>query len=88
MSDENVGKILDTCVQKLDALSNNIQGKELLIEQIQLANIAAQTQGEAITPYGVAPTMLPQFNCRVKLRPVEFEETGNDGEFVFTFFLV
>lgn len=78
MSDESIVKILRVCIQKLEILAKNVQGKEALIEQQQAAT-AAQATGEPTSPYGINLSMLPQHNTRVKLQTADFEIDVADG---------
>ncbi|RKO82715.1 hypothetical protein BDK51DRAFT_26631 [Blyttiomyces helicus] len=68
-SDENVLQVLETCMQKLELLNTNIQGREL-----------PEPAGEVTSILQVSQSALPIYNTRVKLRPVEFEEAVADDE--------
>ncbi|KAJ3057103.1 hypothetical protein HK097_000567 [Rhizophlyctis rosea] len=93
MSDETVVQLLNVCAQKLDLLSTSVEGKEMP-EQPPItpsaptpapaATTTAATGAPGTTePSGilqVSQALLPAFNTRVKLRPVEFEEGGAEDD--------
>ncbi|KAJ3138663.1 hypothetical protein HDU88_007459 [Geranomyces variabilis] len=79
MSDDSVVQILDVCIRKLEHLANNVQGKELP-EPVVPQPAAQQPAGEPTSIFQVSPSQLPVYNTRVKLRPVEFEESGGEDD--------
>ncbi|KAJ3129097.1 hypothetical protein HK100_008836 [Physocladia obscura] len=79
MSDENVKPILEICISKLEHLTVTLEGKEMP-EPIQPTAAQLQQQGEPPSILQVNPSVLPAFNTRVKLRPVEFEQDLADEE--------
>ncbi|KAI9106169.1 hypothetical protein DFS34DRAFT_49148 [Phlyctochytrium arcticum] len=79
MSDEAIVPILDVCVRKLEHLSANIQGKEVP-EPVAPQPTQQPPAGEPSSIFQIAPSQLPVFNTRVKLRPVDFEESGDEEE--------
>ncbi|KAI8927052.1 hypothetical protein BC831DRAFT_504122 [Entophlyctis helioformis] len=83
VTDENVSQMLQGCVKKLESLALTLQGKEL--PEAQPSSQAAQMQqqqqpGEVTNILYVNQANLPQYNTRVKLRPVEFEDAEVDEE--------
>ncbi|KAJ3044204.1 hypothetical protein HDV00_002882 [Rhizophlyctis rosea] len=92
MSDESVVRLLDLCGQKLDLLASSVEGKEMP-EQPPITPSAPTPVPAAPTTTAGAPgttepsgilqvsqSLLPTFNTRVKLRPVEFEEGGAEDD--------
>ncbi|TPX62362.1 hypothetical protein PhCBS80983_g00563 [Powellomyces hirtus] len=79
MSDESVVQILDVCIRKLEHLANNVQGKEVP-EAAVPQPAAQQPAGEPTSIFQVSPSQLPVYNTRVKLRPVDFEESGGEDD--------
>ncbi|KAJ3150956.1 hypothetical protein HDU86_006212 [Geranomyces michiganensis] len=79
MSDDSVVQILDVCIRKLEHLANNVQGKEAP-EPVVPQPAAQQPAGEPTSIFQVSPSQLPVYNTRVKLRPVEFEESGGEDD--------
>ncbi|KAI8823521.1 uncharacterized protein EV422DRAFT_358788 [Fimicolochytrium jonesii] len=79
MSDETVVQILNVCIRKLEHLANNVQGKEVP-EPVVPQPTAQQPPGETTSIFQVAQSQLPVYNTRVKLRPVEFEESGGEDD--------
>ncbi|KAJ3254708.1 hypothetical protein HK104_007197, partial [Borealophlyctis nickersoniae] len=79
MSDDNVLEYLDICLQKFDSLANSVQGKELPEQPTVTTPAAPQPAGETTSILQVSQSTLPPYNTRVKLRPVEFEESVLEG---------
>lgn len=77
MTDDNVKSILDICVSKLQLLATNIEGKELPEASIPSATAPV---GEPVSILQINQAVLPQYNTRVKLKPVEFEHEAADDE--------
>jgi len=69
--------LLDVCFMKLESILKNTQGKELPESAMQSSS--AQP-GEQASILQVNQALLPAFNTRVKLRPVEFEEETVDED--------
>ncbi|KAJ3170875.1 hypothetical protein HK101_011315 [Irineochytrium annulatum] len=80
MGDDTVKQILDMCISKLDMLGTNLQGKEIPEPVQPPATQANQAPGETVSILTVNQSVLPTYNTRVKLRPVEFEEEIIDGD--------
>ncbi|KAL2912465.1 hypothetical protein HK105_208037 [Polyrhizophydium stewartii] len=78
--DENVAQILQTCVKKLESLALSLHGKELPEAQPAQPAQSQQPPGEVTSILYVNQANLPQYNTRVKLRPVEFEDAEVDEE--------
>lgn len=66
-------ELLEVCVQKLDSLITGLAGKELP----DTASTMAQP-GEVVSILQVPASVLPAFNTRIKMRPVEFEAADSD----------
>ncbi|KND03009.1 uncharacterized protein SPPG_02080 [Spizellomyces punctatus DAOM BR117] len=79
MSDETVVQILEICIRKLEQLATNVQGKEVP-EPVAPQPVAPATAGETTSIFQISPSQLPVYNTRVKLRPVEFEESSGEDE--------
>ncbi|KAJ3387725.1 hypothetical protein HDU84_000604 [Entophlyctis sp. JEL0112] len=79
MSDESLKPILDICIAKLEHLTVTLEGKEMP-EPVQPTAAQLQQQGEPPSILQVNQSVLPAFNTRVKLRPVEFEQDLADEE--------
>ncbi|TPX58773.1 hypothetical protein SpCBS45565_g07915 [Spizellomyces sp. 'palustris'] len=79
MSDETVVQILEICIRKLEQLATNVQGKEVP-EPVAPQPAAPATAGETTSIFQISPSQLPVYNTRVKLRPVEFEESSGEDE--------
>ncbi|KAJ3111898.1 hypothetical protein HDU96_005177 [Phlyctochytrium bullatum] len=78
LSEAQIKEVLDFCVAKLLALTENVEGKELPEAPAPAPN--QQAQGETVNILQVNPLSLPAYNTRVKLKPVEFEEDEVDEE--------
>ncbi|KAJ3014258.1 hypothetical protein HKX48_005240 [Thoreauomyces humboldtii] len=78
-SEDSVVQVLEVCIRKLEHLANNVQGKEVP-EAVVPQPAAQQPAGEPTSIFQVSPSQLPVYNTRVKLRPVEFEESGGEDD--------
>ena len=74
----------------MEFLATSLQGKELpdvkfILDSYQTTAIVAPTQptipGDATTALQINQSVLPTYNTRVKLRPIEFEEADIEGTF-------
>ncbi|KAJ8324377.1 hypothetical protein QVD99_002411 [Batrachochytrium dendrobatidis] len=80
ITDENVVETLQICIRKLESLVMGLDGKELPETQQAPPAQSQQPLGEATNILHVNQANLPQFNTRVKLRPVEFEDAEIDDD--------
>ncbi len=69
---------MNVCVKKLESLALTLQTKELP-EAPPKDTTQQPTPGDVMNILVVNPQVLPQFNTRVKLRPVEFEDVNVEG---------
>ncbi|KAJ3258003.1 hypothetical protein HK103_004137 [Boothiomyces macroporosus] len=79
VTNNTVVEALQVCVKKLESLATSLQNKELP-EAPPKDNSQQQQPGEVVNILVVNPTVLPQYNTRVKLKPVDFEGTEQDDE--------
>ncbi|KAH6589335.1 hypothetical protein BASA61_005665 [Batrachochytrium salamandrivorans] len=80
VTDTNVAQILQICIRKLENLAVSLHGKELPEMQQTQPIQPQQPPGEPTNILHVNVANLPQFNTRIKLRPVEFEDVEMDDE--------
>ncbi|KAJ3088217.1 hypothetical protein HK102_009269 [Quaeritorhiza haematococci] len=65
--------VLEACLQKLEILANNVQGKELPETAVPAAQ-GANPNADHAPILQVSPSILPQFNTRIKLRAYDSDE--------------
>jgi hypothetical protein len=69
---------LNICVKKMETLASSLQQKELPEAPPKDVN-QQQQPGEVTNILVVNPSVLPTYNTRVKLKPVEFEDVEIEG---------
>lgn len=84
VNDKNVVESMQICVKKLEVLASALQNKELpeviVFNQAPPKDVNQQQQpGEVTNILVVNPSVLPSYNTRIKLRPVEFEDAELEG---------
>jgi hypothetical protein len=84
VGDRNVVEAMNVCVKKIETLATSLQQKELpevnvILIKAPPKDVTQQQPGEVTNILVVNPAVLPAYNTRVKLKPVEFEYYEGEG---------